>query len=91
MEGYRKILFFVFIGLCTNIYKKFREVTELYQKAQIENMELSRKIKQYEQLILKGYTEKFESRKSLVDSEIDNLKANEENLKVQLQQYQREG
>jgi len=75
---------------CTNIYKKFREVTEWYQKAQIENMEQSQKIKQYEQLILKGYTENFETRKSLVDFEIDNLKANGKNLTTQLQQYQRD-
>ena len=66
-------------------------MTEWYQKAQIENMVLSQKIKQYEQLILKGYTENFESRKSLVDFEIDNLKANEKNLTMQLQQYHREG
>ena len=54
-------------------------------------MEQSQKIKQYEQLILKGYTENFETRKSLVDFEIDNLKANGKNLTTQLQQYQREG
>ena len=54
-------------------------------------MVLSQKIKQYEQLILKGYTENFESRKSLVDFEIENLKANEKNLTIQVQQYQRQG
>lgn len=54
-------------------------------------MEQSQKIKQYEKLILKGYNENFESRKSLVDFEIDGLKAKEQNLTNTLHKYQRWG
>ena len=58
---------------CTNIYKKFREVTEWYQKSEIDNMAQAHKIKQYEQLILKGYAENFETRTKLVDTKISKI------------------
>ena len=65
---------------CTNIYKKFREVTEWYQKSEIDNRAQAHKIKQYEQLILKGYAENFENRKKLVDTKISKIEQTYANL-----------